>query len=117
MDAIARELQVSRATVSRLLARARAEGIVEITVFTPGAQASCLATELRDRHGVETLVVPLPKESSIEERHARTRSEEHTSELQSRGHLVCRLLLDTKKTHQDTLQVHGKSTIVPKTRD
>src|SRR5690625_5508223 len=27
------------------------------------------------------------------------RSEEHTSELQSRGHLVCRLLLDKKK-HQ-----------------
>src|SRR5690625_5559410 len=26
-----------------------------------------------------------------------TRSEEHTSELQSRGHLVCRLLLDKKK--------------------
>src|SRR5690625_6908186 len=25
------------------------------------------------------------------------RSEEHTSELQSRGHLVCRLLLDKKK--------------------
>src|SRR5690625_97050 len=25
------------------------------------------------------------------------RSEEHTSELQSRGHLVCRLLLETKK--------------------
>src|SRR5690625_7073832 len=28
------------------------------------------------------------------------RSEEHTSELQSRGHLVCRLLLDKKKTHK-----------------
>src|SRR5690625_6084364 len=28
---------------------------------------------------------------------ARERSEEHTSELQSRGHLVCRLLLETKK--------------------
>src|SRR5690625_6471694 len=27
---------------------------------------------------------------------ARTRSEEHTSELQSRGHLVCRLLLANK---------------------
>src|SRR5690625_6590265 len=26
-----------------------------------------------------------------------TRSEEHTSELQSRGHLVCRLLLEEKK--------------------
>src|SRR5690625_3772313 len=28
-----------------------------------------------------------------------TRSEEHTSELQSRGHLVCRLLLEQKKMH------------------
>src|SRR5207253_4250334 len=28
------------------------------------------------------------------------RSEEHTSELQSRGHLVCRLLLEKKKTTQ-----------------
>src|SRR5690625_5402321 len=28
------------------------------------------------------------------------RSEEHTSELQSRGHLVCRLLLEKKKTIQ-----------------
>src|SRR5690625_6431032 len=31
----------------------------------------------------------------------RRRSEEHTSELQSRGHLVCRLLLEKKK-EQDT---------------
>src|SRR5690625_2198495 len=29
---------------------------------------------------------------------AESRSEEHTSELQSRGHLVCRLLLEKKKT-------------------
>src|SRR5690625_6570728 len=29
------------------------------------------------------------------------RSEEHTSELQSRGQLVCRLLLEKKKTKQD----------------
>src|SRR5437870_11489632 len=28
------------------------------------------------------------------------RSEEHTSELQSRGHLVCRLLLEKKKKHK-----------------
>src|SRR5690625_5585030 len=34
------------------------------------------------------------------------RSEEHTSELQSRGHLVCRLLLEKKKeiVIQDTTQ-------------
>src|SRR5690625_6324008 len=32
----------------------------------------------------------------VQGRH-RPRSEEHTSELQSRGHLVCRLLLEKKK--------------------
>src|SRR5690625_7078152 len=30
------------------------------------------------------------------------RSEEHTSELQSRGHLVCRLLLEKKKRNKRT---------------
>src|SRR5207253_9935204 len=32
---------------------------------------------------------------------AANRSEEHTSELQSRGHLVCRLLLEKKKNNKD----------------
>src|SRR5437870_7493740 len=31
------------------------------------------------------------------------RSEEHTSELQSRGHLVCRLLLEKKKRNRNPL--------------
>src|SRR5690625_6076436 len=31
-----------------------------------------------------------------------SRSEEHTSELQSRGHLVCRLLLEKKKQREET---------------
>src|SRR5690625_6359832 len=31
------------------------------------------------------------------------RSEEHTSELQSRGHLVCRLLLEKKKIKKKTM--------------
>src|SRR5437660_7373108 len=31
-----------------------------------------------------------------------TRSEEHTSELQSRGHLVCRLLLEKKKNNNSS---------------
>src|SRR5579872_1948598 len=31
-----------------------------------------------------------------------SRSEEHTSELQSRPHLVCRLLLEKKKQHRRT---------------
>src|SRR5437870_7858920 len=34
------------------------------------------------------------------------RSEEHTSELQSRGHLVCRLLLEKKKTKKTRLPIH-----------
>src|SRR5207253_7489827 len=37
-----------------------------------------------------------------------SRSEEHTSELQSRGHLVCRLLLEKKKKHKHT-NTHKKT--------
>src|SRR5687768_17961312 len=33
------------------------------------------------------------------------RSEEHTSELQSRLHLVCRLLLEKKKQNRDNVRV------------
>src|SRR5690625_6744680 len=40
----------------------------------------------------------IPEEPSfMEEIMEEERSEEHTSELQSRGHLVCRLLLEKKK--------------------
>src|SRR3712207_8864506 len=34
------------------------------------------------------------------------RSEEHTSELQSRQYLVCRLLLEKKKCERWTIQLH-----------
>src|SRR5690625_7112614 len=34
------------------------------------------------------------------------RSEEHTSELQSRGHLVCRLLLETKNAMTLAVSMH-----------
>src|SRR3712207_7997534 len=37
---------------------------------------------------------------------APTRSEEHTSELQSRQYLVCRLLLEKKKTWSPCTHVH-----------
>src|SRR3712207_7101136 len=45
----------------------------------------------------------LPPELGVEglpQRLAEERSEEHTSELQSRQYLVCRLLLEKKKQHQ-----------------
>src|SRR5471030_3423578 len=38
------------------------------------------------------------------------RSEEHTSELQSLRHLVCRLLLEKKKTQQNRTQKTTKKT-------
>src|SRR5690625_4903776 len=46
------------------------------------------------RCGLEVLVDHLDPRVVLE---LDTRSEEHTSELQSRGHLVCRLLLEKKK--------------------
>src|SRR5438445_6252548 len=38
--------------------------------------------------------------------HARNRSEEHTSELQSRQYLVCRLLLEKKKKTKQQKKTH-----------
>src|SRR5207253_9175134 len=57
---------------------------------TAAPQASRVATRVSStaHHGV-----PFGNGS----RSRSTRSEEHTSELQSRGHLVCRLLLEKKK--------------------
>src|SRR3989449_4676360 len=43
------------------------------------------------------------------------RSEEHTSELQSRLHLVCRLLLEKKKKNQDR-RVRGDPPDTPQSR-
>src|SRR5439155_20715453 len=40
-------------------------------------------------------------------RAARMRSEEHTSELQSRGHLVCRLLLEKKNASSTAIGGNG----------
>src|SRR5437660_9659831 len=48
----------------------------------------------------------MPIAAMVTLRGERMRSEEHTSELQSRGHLVCRLLLEKKKKNItiDTIQ-------------
>src|SRR5688572_30867676 len=51
--------------------------------------------EHRRRRGVDRLLVIGPPDP-VE--HARQRSEEHTSELQSQSNLVCRLLLEKKKS-------------------
>src|SRR5690625_6874144 len=46
------------------------------------------------------------RESELDEFVGDSRSEEHTSELQSRGHLVCRLLLEKKNIRLDTQTHH-----------
>src|SRR5207253_3608476 len=45
------------------------------------------------------------------------RSEEHTSELQSRGHLVCRLLLEKKKQHTRRQPLLSPSTALAQIED
>src|SRR2546422_1856064 len=54
-----------------------------VSTSTPGSRCATTVTPSR-------LPRQLPKSTE-------TRSEEHTSELQSRLHLVCRLLLEKKK--------------------
>src|SRR5258708_29044319 len=44
------------------------------------------------------------------------RSEEHTSELQSPDHLVCRLLLEKKKKH-NTIHTEQSTTLAETTKD
>src|SRR5437660_11935705 len=52
---------------------------------------------LRKRTSVSQGAVPAEPRSHAATNCSTSRSEEHTSELQSRGHLVCRLLLEKKK--------------------
>src|SRR5258708_37262744 len=60
-------------------------------ILRPAAEGVLAVRGLRQRGGLR----PLPRGGSRV-----GRSEEHTSELQSPDHLVCRLLLEKKKTKQ-----------------
>src|SRR3712207_997355 len=55
--------------------------------------------------GVGWLVSSLLPASERERQLAQQRSEEHTSELQSRQYLVCRLLLEKKKKHHNIMMI------------
>src|SRR5690625_6075466 len=73
------------------------------TLVGATTRAGLLSAPLRDRFGVLSRLEFYESADlcSIVERTAEVfdtsiRSEEHTSELQSRGHLVCRLLLEKK---------------------
>src|SRR5690625_5715142 len=78
-------------------------GFVPELTRTYGDAAATVAADWYDEQralagapGRFRAVMAPPLESAIVQQRIR-RSEEHTSELQSRGHLVCRLLLEKKK--------------------
>src|SRR3712207_6939315 len=51
-----------------------------------------------------------PRVFSMASKFVRSRSEEHTSELQSRQYLVCRLLLEKKKNENDIHPIASRPT-------
>src|SRR5438309_5324026 len=62
------------------------------------------------RRNLIPTTAPWPSQRSAEKRWLRkiSRSEEHTSELQSQFHLVCRLLLEKKKKKKKTIIKYRK---------
>ncbi|SJN11794.1 transcriptional regulator [Leucobacter sp. 7(1)] len=72
MEGIARELRVSRSTVSRLLASARETGLVQISVRSPREMGSKLEKRIAEQYGIRVHVVPIPPGASSSERLERT---------------------------------------------
>ncbi len=64
MDSIARQLGVSRSSVSRLLKDARSSGLVRITLSDPSGPKSNLSTTLQKIFGVRAHVVPVREGSA-----------------------------------------------------
>src|SRR3989449_8276808 len=73
--------------------------VLEVDRATSGGDL--LEHRLQGAGAVGVMLEPIPASARALER-----SEEHTSELQSRLHLVCRLLLEKKKKHHTTPRDH-----------
>src|SRR2546422_7927530 len=87
--------------LSGIVARLTDHSVVEL--FFYGTFVSAVAIFVRFAWVYPATYLPLVLRAMLGEQVAppRERSEEHTSELQSRLHLVCRLLLEKKKkTHR-----------------
>src|SRR5207253_10091806 len=80
------------ALLQRVEASLAAEPVLTVILGGGVARNRRLRKAAAERLGARVhLIVPAPDLCTD------NRSEEHTSELQSRGHLVCRLLLEKKK--------------------
>src|SRR2546422_8553804 len=85
------------------LFRSRLPPAAELDVYGRARELPRLAKPVQEVTCIRlgNLVGPVGHDGEAERRSAR--SEEHTSELQSRLHLVCRLLLEKKKTDSDRI--------------
>src|SRR2546425_8976352 len=81
------------------------------TLFRSGISAGARQT---GDHVDDDVRIQLPHGEVVEEEQG-NRSEEHTSELQSLAYLVCRLLLEKKKTETTLTRTSIRSTITPTT--
>src|SRR5690625_21947 len=108
IDEIAAELREAPALTRELLAEAKRHGFSDVQI---GQLRDLSEDTVREvRHAYELRPVYKTADTCAAEVAAQTpypysaydleRSEEHTSELQSRGHLVCRLLLEKKKRYR-----------------
>src|SRR5690606_40742309 len=84
---------------SDLQRRIEANGIRH---FERAHRHAALAADVFDNRRRDTFHQHFDAFSGIGAEAARSRSEEHTSELQSRENLVCRLLLEKNKKRPDT---------------
>src|SRR5215510_5958097 len=66
-------------------------------VFFMSANCESISLSYSGPSGMRQTFSPVSCPTLISRSANSSRSEEHTSELQSRGHLVCRLLLEKKK--------------------
>jgi deoxyribonucleoside regulator len=64
MDAIGDELKVSRSSVSRLLQLAKDRGIVEFKIHSPEDAPRRMATQIKERFGVNAHLVPVSESAS-----------------------------------------------------
>src|SRR2546422_8258297 len=71
-----------------------------------GRLAHQRALWLPRRRRQDLLIRSVFAQDSARNFHEHHRSEEHTSELQSRLHLVCRLLLEKKKKNINNISLH-----------
>src|SRR5436853_3045238 len=81
------------------------------TLFRSSRASAHACSRIESRRHLAT-TRPLSRAAGLSSGNSRIRSEEHTSELQSLRHLVCRLLLEKKKRNKVYVVTHLHATKV-----